>query len=230
MASTGSRPRWRKTGRILGRVAVAAVLIWAVTLGVVAASALVLSRQTALPAPADAILCLGAGVGHDDPTLPDAASDRRARECAALQAAGVAPVVIFTGYGTPGHSAADAMAARAIALGLTQDAALRETQARSTIQNAAFSMALLPAGAQRVVIVSDAFHLPRAWAIFRLLGYGDVGVHAAPETGSAEEGLPLWGWTLRESVAVWFNVARAGAFVAGGWVGIDRDTRIGWFN
>jgi uncharacterized SAM-binding protein YcdF (DUF218 family) len=205
-------------------------VLWALTLAGVVISAALLSRDSALPAPADAILCLGADVGRDDPSLPDAASDRRARECAALQAAGVAPVVLFTGYGTPGHSAADAMAARAIALGLPPQAALRERQARSTIQNAAFSASLLPSGAERVVLVSDAFHLPRAWVVFRLLGYRDVAIHAAPVTGTTEDGLPLWRWMLRESVAIWFNLARAGAFVAGGWVGIDRDTRIGWFN
>lgn len=220
----------RRLGRLLRRAVLAGVLVWALTLAGVWVGANWLDRQTALPAPADAIICLGAGVARDDPSLPDAASDRRARACAALQVAGVAPVVIFTGYGVPGHSAAEAMAARAIGAGLPPEAAVIEPQARSTIQNAAFSRSVLPTEADRVVVVSDAFHLPRAKVIFRLLDYPQIALYAAPATGSEGEGPSLWRWMLRESVAIWFNAGRGAAYVAAGWAGIDRDTRIGWFD
>lgn len=228
MAGPGQRSR--QIGRLFGRVIFAGVALWAMTLVGVAIGAAVLSRPALLPGPADAILCLGAGVSRGDPRLPDAASARRARACAALQGAGVAPVVIFTGAGLPGHSAADAMAASARTAGLAPEAALIEAQARSTVQNAAFSRPLLPQGARRVVLVSDAFHLPRAAVIFRLAGYGEIALHAAPGQGTAAEKRALGRWMLRESVAIWVNLGRGAAYVAGGALGIDRDRRIGWFD
>jgi uncharacterized SAM-binding protein YcdF (DUF218 family) len=227
----GKRPDGtRKLGRLIGRILLAGAVVWALTLGTVVIGATLLSRQTALPAPADAILCLGAGVAGNDPGLPDSASDRRAQHCATLHAAGIAPVVIFTGYGVPDHSAAEAMAARAIALGLPPSAALRETAAESTIQNAAFSLPLLPETAGRVILVSDAFHLPRAWVIFRLTGYEEVSLHVAPAIETATQGASMRRWILRETLAIWVNVARGAAYVVGGWAGVDRDTRIGWLD
>jgi len=215
----------RRVGRALGRLIVAGAVVWAATFGAVVAVSAFWPEDGALPGPADAIICLGAGVSRADPSLPDPASDRRARHCATLHAGGVAPVVIFTGYGTSGFPAAEAMAARAIAEGLPPDAAWIEPTALSTIQNAAFSLPMLPEGTRRVILVSDAFHLPRASVIFRLAGADDVALHATPATDR-----PPWRWMLRESVAIWFNVARGTAYVLGGWLGIDRDTRIGWFN
>ena len=35
---------------------------------------------------------------------------------------------------------------------------------------------------------------------------------------------------LREATAVWSNAARGLVYVLAGAAGIDRDTRIGWFN
>lgn len=220
----------KRIGRLVGRAVVAGLTVWAVTLIAVIAAAAILSRPAPLPAPADAIICLSAGVSRDDPRLPDPASDRRARACGALQAAGVAPVVIFTGAGVAGHSAAEAMAARAMAEGLPAAAALREGEARSTIQNAVFSRALLPEGPGRVVIVTDAYHLPRSWAIFRLAGYPEVAVHVARGRPEPSEGRWLWRGTLRETLAIWFNAGRGAAYLVGGLAGVDRETRIGWFD
>ncbi len=234
MSSTAAGLRARSVGRFLGRAVLAVALVWALTLGGIVAGAWVLSRQTALPAPADAIVCLGAGMsrtaGWDQ---PDAASARRARTCAALHASGVAPVVIFTGYGHEVQSAAGAMYEVAVAAGLPRDAGLVEPRALSTIQNADFSLDLMPE-AQRLVLVSDGFHLPRSWLIFRIFGVADVSVHAtdagfgAPVTDRTERGMVEW--ILRESAAIWFNALRGLLYLGGGWVGIDHDTRIGWFN
>lgn len=220
--------RGRGIGRTLGRVALLGLGLWALTFLGVLAAALMLARPGPLPLPADAVICLGAGVARDDPLLPDAASARRAGVCAQLQAEGVAPVVIFTGAGPGGQSTAGAMARHAIGLGLPPDAALREDAARSTIQNAVYSLALLAETNRRVVLVSDAFHLPRSAVIFRLAGYREVQLHPVQQT--ARDSLSTWRWMLRESVVIWVNAARGLAYVAGGFLGIDHATRIAWFD
>ena len=214
--------------RGLGRLALCGFAVWAATLVAVVVATLALSRPPAPPAAADAVICLGAGVARNDPRLPDAASARRAEVCATLHGNGVAPVVIFTGAGRADRSTAAAMAAHAMGLGLPPEAARIEAEARSTIQNAAFSLSLLPQDARRVVLVSDAFHLPRSAVIFRLAGYPDLDLF--PVQQNAGQSLSTWHWMLRESVVIWVNAARGLTYVAGGWLGIDRDRRIGWFD
>ncbi|MCU4651849.1 YdcF family protein [Roseibacterium sp. SDUM158016] len=188
--------------------------------------------DAAPPEPADAIVCLGAGMSYQGWELPDSASTRRARTCADLYAAGVAPVVIFTGYGHAVSSAARAMSEVARAEGLPRQAALIEPRAKSTIQNAVFSLNMLETPPQRVVVVSDPFHLPRSWAIFRIFGeVPDVSVYAAADTEDRGRGERREvEWVFRESFAVWSNLGRLVAYWAGGLAGVDRATRIGWFN
>lgn len=215
-------------GRRLGRLALLGLFLWALTLLAVVVTTFSLSRPSPLPGAADVVICLGAGVARNDPRLPDTASARRAEVCAQLWAADVAPRVIFTGAGVAGHSTAQAMAHYAITLGLPRDAAWIEAEARSTIQNAVYSLPLLPDGTRRVVLVSDAFHLPRSAVIFRLAGYPDLDLF--PVQHNAVASLSAWRWMLRESVVTWVNAARGLAYVAGGWLGIDRERRIGWFD
>jgi hypothetical protein len=37
-------------------------------------------------------------------------------------------------------------------------------------------------------------------------------------------------WSLREAVVIWVNAGRLAVYGVAGAMGIDRDTRIGWFN
>ena len=219
----------RRLGRLLGRLLLLGGALWAVTFAGVVAVQLLWPRDEALHARADAIICLGAGMsrtqGWDQPG-PNSAS--RARTCAALHAAGVAPVVVFTGYGHSRASVAGAMRGAAIDAGLPPEAAIIEDRARSTIQNAAFSRALVPE-TRRIVLVSDPFHLPRSWVIFRVMGWPDVALHAAHTADGADGRSPMR-WMLRESVAIWFNAGRALAYLGGGVLGISEERRIGWFN
>jgi uncharacterized SAM-binding protein YcdF (DUF218 family) len=218
-------------GAAFGRLVALGVGLWAATLLFVMAVVAFWPEGRPAPAPGDAIICLGAGLSHYDHQLPGPASERRALTCGALHAAGVAPVVVFSGIGSAERAVADAMADRAIAAGLPADVALREPDSRSTIQNAAFSLDML-AGPDRVIVVSDAFHLPRAWLIFKAMGVDEVALYAAaPVPGYVPhpDDKPMWSWTLRESLAIWLNAGRAAAYVVGGLVGVDHDTRIAWF-
>ncbi|MGP1355065.1 YdcF family protein [Roseicyclus sp.] len=219
--------------RVLRRLAFSGLVLWAATFLAVLAASAFWPRERVPERPADAIVCLGAGLVDDVSRLPDSASTRRAATCAALHAAGVAPLIVFTGYGNTVASAGDGMADVAREAGVTEAAILVDPHALSTIQNAANSLALLPQGTGRIVIVSDAFHLPRAWVIFRLMGPDEVAPVAAADpfpASSAPAGRSTLSWVLRESVAIWFNAARGVAYVAAGLAGVDHATRIGWFD
>jgi uncharacterized SAM-binding protein YcdF (DUF218 family) len=218
--------------RLIKSIAFSGLVLWAATFMAVLVASALWPREREPERPADAIVCLGAGMVDDTSLLPDNASTRRATTCAALQVAGSAPVIVFTGAGNPVRSAAEAMAEVALAAGVPEGAILVEPDAHSTIQNAANALALLPERTERIVIVSDAFHLPRSRVIFRLMGAREVATVAAgePPEGAAVEGRSTLWWVLRESVAIWFNAARGLAYVAGGLAGVDHATRISWFD
>lgn len=217
----------RRLGRLLGGLIRAGLLVWAATLALVLAVQFLWPRALPTPEPAQAIFCLGAGIAGRQEA--DASSAGRARTCAALHAAGAAPLVVFTGYGIPELSAAEAMARIARAEGVPESAILVEPAAQSTIQNAAFGLAALEAPPDRIIVVSDAFHLPRAWVIFRGLRVPEVVLRATLRDATPEVATMLR-WCLRESIAIWFNVARLGVYAGAGALGIDRETRIGWFD
>ena len=221
----------RHLRRLLGIVFAVWLLTW---LGILATSFL-WPRDAALPRAADAIICLGGGMSYNGWQDPGPASARRALTCAELVQAGVAPVAVFSGAGNGVMSAGEAMANLAQSVGLPAEAILGEARARSTLQNAVLSYALLPVHPDRlhrVVIVSDAFHLPRAWITFTLLGEAEVDVYAARIAYSYDDGPPARSyvqWTLREAFAVWVNVGRTGAYLVGGLFGVDAQTRAAWF-
>jgi uncharacterized SAM-binding protein YcdF (DUF218 family) len=224
----------RRVGIVVGTLFAVWLLTW---VGVLATSFL-WTRDGALPVTADAIICLGGGMSYNGWERPDPASTRRALTCAELLQAGVAPVAVFSGAGNEVLSAGEAMANLARSSGLPAEAILVEPRARSTLENAVRAFALLPDshggqnGPYRVVIVSDAFHLPRAWIIFTLVGDAEVDVYAARMAYSYDDGpraRSYLQWTLREAFAIWANVGRIGAYLVGGLFGVDAQTRAAWF-
>lgn len=169
-------------------------------------------------APADAIMCLGAGM--DASGTLDHAALRRVERCVELYDAGLAPTVVFSGgvARSTGPSAAHQMGLYAQSLGLPVGALVEEGRAQSTLQNALFSLDLVP-DAMRIIVVTEAFHLPRAWASFRWASF-ETGM-PAPVTAlvMSENVRPAsdktgvsWTVLIRESIAIWFNAARALAY------------------
>ena len=74
-----------------------------------------------------------------------------------------------------GRSEADGMSELLVQLGVAPEQILRESQSRTTAENAAF--VAQQTGSERWLLVTSAFHLPRAIATFRNSG---VDVIAAP--------------------------------------------------
>ncbi|MDO6733215.1 YdcF family protein [Octadecabacter sp. 1_MG-2023] len=167
---------------------------------------------------ADAIVCLGGGMSSNG-TL-GAPVLTRIERCVQLYEAGLAPVILFTGgTATPeGVTAGGQMGRYAVGLGLPVSAVVEEGRAQSTLQNALFSLGLIPE-ARSLIVVTEAFHLPRSWASFHWasweLNQSDVSVALVksedvrrdPITGSVN-----WNILFRESIAIWFNGLRATAY------------------
>ena len=127
-------------------------------------------RTRGEPERADAVVVLGAKVLRSG-EASDALLGRVATG-AALFKRGLAPLIIFSG-GNTGAPTSEAKAAQQIALGLgvPAQACLLEDESLTTLQNARCTAELLRArGLQRVVLVSDAFHLARAELLFRREG------------------------------------------------------------
>jgi uncharacterized SAM-binding protein YcdF (DUF218 family) len=168
--------------------------------------------------PADAIVCMGGSMSADGALA--ASTLTRVERCVQLFEAGLAPVIIFSGgIARPtGPSAGSQMGRFAVTLGVPQDAVIAEGLAQSTLQNALFSLPLIP-NADRIIIVTEAFHLPRSWASFRWarweLGHPATSVTLVmsedvrrdPATGEI-----VWTMLVRESLAIWFNAVRAVAY------------------
>ena len=110
-----------------------------------------------LPA-ADAIVLLGGG--YDD----------RVWHAGRLYHAGKAPLIIVTGglvWDGPAFSAARVMRIQLRALGVPDHAIIIESDSRNTRQNALFTAELAaPLGIERVLLVTSAWHMPRAVATF----------------------------------------------------------------
>jgi len=142
--------------------------------------------------------------------VPSATLRRRVTRAVALFHAGSIDVMAMTGGSRSGRPAeADVMAALARDQGIPADRLLIESRARNTRENARFSLALLePHGVDRVVVVSDAWHLPRAMMLFRRFAAGGIAVDgcAAPVRAGS---LGWWVAALREVPAFAVDAVRA---------------------
>lgn len=150
--------------------------------------------------PADAIVVLGARLtprGGLSPLL-----EERVRAGVDLWRRGGAPILCVTGGGPPGRVEADAMAARALALGVPRAALRVERESRTTEENARFTAVLLaPEQCRTVWIVSQPFHLLRARWLFRRHGFEPLTWHVEDSVQYRWPGSALR-WVLREYAAV----------------------------
>jgi uncharacterized SAM-binding protein YcdF (DUF218 family) len=135
---------------------------------------------------ADAIVVLGCRMPEDG--RPGGALERRVAHAAELWRRGEAPLLLLSGGGGRQRSEADAMRELAVTAGVPRD----------TIENAVFSAALLrEKERQRVIVVSEAYHLLRARILFRATGL-EVVAASAPPVRLCRDFLMY----LRESVAL----------------------------
>lgn len=147
-------------GLVLGMVAYAVPLAY------------ILAHQGRVTAqPSDIVLVLGARGyvnGEVNPCLVG-----RVRAGVRLVRQGLAPYLIVSGGYDPedGHVEAEVMAQIARGQGLKPEQIVLEPKATSTYENLLFAKAIMRArGWRSLIVVSQAFHLPRAASMARELG------------------------------------------------------------
>lgn len=192
-----------------GRLFRLGLLLYVQTLVVVVAVEFLWPRDV-IPETAGAIVCLG---GNASETELGRDSRERAERCVELFQAGAAPAIVFTGT-----TASPLMAEIARANGVPSEAIAVEGLSRSTLQNALFTTRVI-APETSIIVVSTAYHLPRAWIAFRVMGFDDLTLTAAGPPNARPR--PL----LREALALWFNAGRVALWWATPW--LDADLREG---
>lgn len=120
--------------------------------------------------------------------------------------------LIFTGGGGSvqvllGGAATEASTAAEIfgSLGIAPDRMVLEDRARNTTENARNSHAIVqPQGDQSWILVTSAFHMPRAMRSFERAGW--TGITPWPVDYRSGRGIPLTGWNLSRNLEV-LNIA-----------------------
>ena len=156
---------------------------------------------------ADAIVILGSGRERGDVAWgadqPTGVGLERQRFAARLAKASGLPVLTSGGlhYGTPPSEAQ--MMADSLRDDLGVTVRWQEGRSRTTWENAQFSAeVLLPQGIKRVVVVTQASHMPRAAWSFRKAGFEVVPAPVGFLGGDNAQ--PLGGW-MPEFKAIWQN-------------------------
>ena len=165
-------------------------------------------RQTE-PAPAEAIVVLGAAQYDGRPSPQLAARLDHALE---LYREGVAPVVMVTGGNQPGDrfTEAEASAEYLVERGVPETAIMREDDGRTTYESLdAAADQLLDAGLDDVVLVTDPYHSLRSRLIAEEVG---LDADLSPTPTSVVTG---WSSFRRE-------LAEAGGVAVGRVIGFDR--------
>lgn len=159
--------------------------------------------EHASPSPYEVIIVLGAAVWPN--AEPSPALRRRIGHAVSLFHRGVGKRLLLTGgLGASPPTEAEVMERLALEAGVPEHCIVLEDQATSTLTSAIFCTRLCQDyGWSRVLVVTDAYHLPRA-----LLAFWGVGLRAA---GSAARSGP----SLRYKRKLWYAWGRE--FVACCW-------------
>lgn len=137
-------------------------------------------RLTARPENVQAIVVLSAGLLAPDPPQPPAVVNAstyvRCLHAAWLYQHGWRLPVIVTGGNTDqGLNLAEAMAELLRRNGVAPEDISKEGGSESTYENARFVARLLaPRGIHRILLVTEAYHMPRSRAVFRRAGFDVV--------------------------------------------------------
>ena len=206
------------------------VLLGAAVLLVTAASVFlgaVLMQQRhsdgrSLSEPVEAAIVLGAGVNPDGKL--GYSTQRRVAAGVDLLRAGLAERLVMSGR-IVGSNVAKVMRETAFALGAPGHAVVLEDESETTFQNIRFSFAMARRnGWDSLAILTDDYHLLRAWALACYFGRCDVGLVAAPTMGVAPENHSARE-VGRETLAWWFNVLKIAAWSALGAAGVPESRR-----
>lgn len=192
--------RWR----LLILILTGLMLIWLISVGVLATSIHLYGQQDNAEA-ADLIVVLGAGVQRDG--RAGWALTRRSQQGAELWRQGFAPLIVCSGGQPPNRPRSEAEACRDVLLreGVPDSAIRMEMRSRSTEENAIYTRELMDAeGWERAIIVSDSYHVLRARWLFEMRG---VPALTSPVPAERIRGRPTYNQSLlREIVAIHWQI------------------------
>ncbi|MDD0973245.1 YdcF family protein [Pseudomonas fontis] len=213
LAAWWLRNSWPRTARLCFATGLGGLLLMSLPVVVEQSAralesvpALQMDQWAALAGQADAIVVLGAGRERGDPAWgavdqPTGTALERMRYAAQLAKASGLPLLTSGGlhYGSPPSEA------RLMADSLRRDFGVEvrwlEEQSHTTWENATFSAAmLLPEGKKRVVVVTQAWHMPRSVWSFEQAGFSVV--PAPVGFLGKDHGRPFGGW-MPENKALW---------------------------
>jgi uncharacterized SAM-binding protein YcdF (DUF218 family) len=205
---------------VIRRLLALVVLLCGAALAGVAAYTFFYARPAELPAGAN-IVVLSAGTTGGQ--MGAATAERTSTGIALYQRLverGETPILVMSGGREIDAPAAQAtlMADAARAAGVPVGDIRVEVESHSTLQNALYSRDVLgEAAGAPVILVTNRYHLPRAWASFRWAGMHDITLYSA----EPEDAAPDTGALILEAVKWPANLARAGLFSAMTLVGAD---------
>lgn len=158
---------------------------------------------------ADAIVVLGGGREVNDPAWqadqPSLMAMQRLRYAARLAKSSQLPILVSGGlhFGQPPSEAQ--IMADSLAQDFSINARWLESDSRTTWENAQHTAQILQSeGIQRVVLVTNAWHMPRSRWSFEQFGFQVISAPVGFLSGP--NGRPFNGW-LPESKAMWQNTA-----------------------
>lgn len=170
--------------------------------------------------PVDAVVVLGAPPLA--PAVPGPVLERRLNHAVAVfRERQAAFLVVSGGAVASSPSEAEIMRTMAVAQGIDDERVVVEDRASNTFENALYTGLIIRSHNWRhVVVVTDAFHLPRALFVFRRLG---LVVEGEPVKGQRGTGvLAQWRIYGREALAfarclILFAIGRHKPIVAATW-------------
>lgn len=230
------RTRWRYLGSALLWISVTALLVLSLPITGYALLGSLQQSVVAFPNPsdaiaqhADAIVVLGGGRDADEPQYGgDTVNSRtleRLRYAARLQRATGLPLLVSGGtvYGKRVPEAE--LMQQTLARDFQVSATWVEDRSRTTAENAAYSSAVLKAaGKKRILLVTQAWHMPRAlWAfrhagldtIMAPTGFAGGGGRTLLDFLPSSRGLYLSGLALHECLGLaWYRLRYGRAEIA----------------
>ena len=190
----GETWRWLLTGIVFGGLAAVVLMVGLVT-------AIYWQARTDQARPVDAIVVLGTAQHNG---RPGAVLQARLDHALSLYRDGYAPTIVVTGGRAPGDQFTEAEAGELYLLdrGVSPAAIVLANEGRDTWQSIRSVAEVLSArGDQRVLLVSDGFHLLRGKLMARDLGleaYGSAALDSPIRVGGAGE----LSFAIREAFAI----------------------------
>lgn len=210
------RKRWPKVAMVSFVVSISSLYIMSLPITVEYAAraleteaALMPQQWPELAQHADVIVVIGGGREVNDPAWqsdqPSLMAMQRLRYAARLAKASQLPILVSGGL----HFGQPPSEAQIMANSLQQDFGVvtrwLEGESRTTWENARYTAQILQAESiQRVILVTDAWHMPRSRWSYEQFGFEVVSAPVGFLGGV--NGRPLNGW-LPESKAIWHNTA-----------------------